>query len=754
MLNLKSYLKLFPFWKKTIPTETDPSLTPPNTNVTQAKETPSRRFAQWQAETLLNTPKEQGFLQNLYAPYQAPPNVRGEIEGERTAQIGMDCALSAAPALTDWAQNSLSQSGILKAAFEDGLVFLGYPSLAEMANRPELRKPCHVIAREASREWISFQSTGESALPYNGNTTNKTAQRLKEIENEFERLNVRSLLQKMMEQSLLYGIAHLWIEIEGDPLTSEEQKIPLSATPNGIAKDSLKELRLIEPIWMTPNSYRADNPLAPDYYKPLHWWVQGVLVHRSRLLQMVPYEVSDLLKPAFNFGGLSLTQQLKPYAHNYLRIRNSVANIVANFSKLVLQTDMAANMSAPADDVFGGFVNASGLTGRAKLLQALSEGQDTIIADKESEDIKIISTPLGGLDALQSQSMEAQAAIPGIPLVKLFGVTPKGLNASSEGEIRVFYDEIKAFQQANLRPVLHQIFKLCQLNLWGEIDPALSFEFKPLWQLDPQEQASLEKSKAEIDGINLKNGILSPEEARERLQHEKNSLYASLDLSRPLPQPTAEETKTNPPDPKGAADALWEEAEHPRLSDGTFAEKDMGEAGASTSSPSPALEKTAEKSKKEENSQATSQTAESNKTENRQESDLSPEEEASLEQSTKILNGLLDATEYAGMGLNLLVPGEGEVALPAELAAKAASSKVQKKLIRKGIETVYKAVRSSKPSKQISPKTEPTPLGKSEAPKPLSDPSEKEASPATSQEAKPQTEAESEQKTTTTKEKK
>ncbi|WP_241502645.1 anti-CBASS protein Acb1 family protein [Bombella intestini] len=38
-------------------------------------------------------------------------------------------------------------------------------------------------------------------------------------------------------------------------------------------------------------------------------------------------------------------------------------------------------------------------------------------------------------------------------LVKLFGITPNGLNASSEGEIRVFYDEIAAFQENNLQLV-------------------------------------------------------------------------------------------------------------------------------------------------------------------------------------------------------------------------------------------------------------------------------------------------------------
>ena len=60
---------------------------------------------------------------------------------------------------------------------------------------------------------------------------------------------------------------------------------------------------------------------------------------------MVPYGVSDLFKPSFNFGGMSLTQQLRPYVHNFLRTRNSISNITANFSKLVLKTDMGGLMA-------------------------------------------------------------------------------------------------------------------------------------------------------------------------------------------------------------------------------------------------------------------------------------------------------------------------------------------------------------------------------------------------------------------------
>lgn len=182
-----------------------------------------------------------------------------------------------------------------------------------------------------------------------------------------------------------------------------------------------------------------------------------------------------------------------------------------------------------------GDVDQRSVQSRAAFMQQVSEGQDTIVADNQNEDVSIIATPLGGLSDLQAQAMEAMASIPGIPLVKLFGITPNGLNASSEGEIRVFYDEIAAFQENNLRPVLERILRLVQLHLWGELDDAIDFDFVNLWQLDDEKSAMVERTKAETDRVNIEAGKITPDEARMREEQDQNSIYRGVNLSGDAP---------------------------------------------------------------------------------------------------------------------------------------------------------------------------------------------------------------------------
>jgi len=477
-------------------------------------------------------------LTEVFRPYRAPVSVIPE--GDRKAYDAMiDAAQAAISPFT------LGAGGYARSWLSDGLAFLGYPYLAEMAQRAEFRKPCIVITREATREWIKFRYNTDSysqdeRLKEEIDGTNAADERVKAIEKEFERLNIRRIVGEQIKQALLYGIGHVFIDVaaqHGDTDTS----LPLRVTAQGVKQGSLRGFRTIEPLWATPSVYNAVDPLRDDFFKPQTWYIIGRQVHTDRLIDMVPYEVSDLLKPAFNFGGLSLTQQIRAYVHNFLRTRNSVSNITSNFSKLVLLTDMTGTMQSPtgSGDTYPSMafsdVERENVVGRAAFMQGVSEGQDTIVADKNAEDVRVVSTPLGGLNDLQASAMEAMASIPGIPLVKLFGLQPSGLNASSEGEIRVFYDEISAFQEAHVRPVLEKMFRLVQLHLWGEIDKNLSFEFNPLWQLDEEKLTAVEKMRADIDLVNIQAGKISPEEAREREKHSDTSIYAKVDLNGEAP---------------------------------------------------------------------------------------------------------------------------------------------------------------------------------------------------------------------------
>jgi phage-related protein (TIGR01555 family) len=453
--------------------------------------------------------------------------------------------------------------------FGEGIGFMGYGYLAELAQRPEYRRGCEVLAREMTRRWIKLTYNGEeddvepeaegdeedatpgeadkdaeqpepeaqksdvdpeqgdppgighNKPPRPARRVKPSDEKLKRIEAELKRLKVREAFRRVAELDGVFGRGHIYLDT-GDTEKPEELRTPLTVSKVKIGRrKKLKRLVVVEPTWTYPQNYDSRDPLKPEFFEPQNWLVMQKSVHASRLLTFVGREVPDMLKPAYSFGGLSLIQMAKPYVDNWLRTRQSVSDILHAFTVWVVKTDL--------NDILNGSDDGDQVVRRAELFNRVRDNRGLMMVDKESEDFANVSAPLAGLDHLQAQAQEQMASVFAIPLVVLLGITPSGLNASSDGEIRVFYDFIHAFQEHLFGHALHVILKIVQLSLFGEIDEDIGFEFLPLWQPTETDQATIRKTNADIDKAYIDGGVLDPSEVREKIANDKDSPYQNID---------------------------------------------------------------------------------------------------------------------------------------------------------------------------------------------------------------------------------
>jgi phage-related protein (TIGR01555 family) len=406
--------------------------------------------------------------------------------------------------------------------------FLGYPILAELAQRPEYRRVVETIASEMTREWIILKSTGDD----------DKSERIAALTQAIRRYKLRDVFRKMIESDGFFGRGHLYIDT-GDTDDPQELLKPIGngrddTTKAKIKKGALRRFVPIEPVWIYPLIYNTANPLADDWYKPVTWNVMGLEIDASRIITVIGREVPDLLKPAYSFGGLSLTQMVKPYVEKFIKDAMSISDLVASFSQMVLTTNLEAMLQTGGDEFIKRIEMFQRTRGNLGLL---------VLNGEQGESLSNVSAPLGGLDGLQAQSQEHICSVSGLPLIKYTGLTPTGLNASSEGEIRSFYDGIRASQEYAFREPLEKCLGIIQLSEFGEIDPEITFDFVPLWQLDEEHKVAIEKTKADIHDIYMNGGVVSPDTVRQALSADKESLYHGMDLSRdanldvpPIPQ--------------------------------------------------------------------------------------------------------------------------------------------------------------------------------------------------------------------------
>ena len=405
----------------------------------------------------------------------------------------------------------------VNGAFHEGLFFLGYPYLSELSQRAEYRNMAEIIAEHMVRKWIKIKGPEE---------------KVKAIEQRLYELDCRDRFREAAEQDGLFGRSQIFLDFD-DFDNPEELATPLMVDERKVSKARpLQRLKVVEPIWSSPAAYNTQNPLAPDFYKPPSWYVYGKTIDASRMLTFVSREVPDILKPAYVFGGLSMSQIAKPYVDNWLRTRQSVSDMVNAFSTMVLKT----NMDAVLD---GG--SASNVLNRVDLYNQWRSNRGTMVIDKNTEDLENVAVPISGLDKLQAQAQEQMSSVSGIPLVILLGVTPSGLNASSDGEIHSFYANIRGMQEAMFRPNLRVVINLVQLSLFNSIDPEIVFEFVDLYEMKETDKAQIRKADADADGAYVTMGAVSNEEVRERLANDETGLYRGIDLTGPAPEPEPEE---------------------------------------------------------------------------------------------------------------------------------------------------------------------------------------------------------------------
>lgn len=443
-----------------------------------------------------------------------------------------------------------------------GTGFIGYPRLAELAQISEYRSVSETTANEMTRQWIEIKSAGEE----------DNSETIRQIEECCERLNVRDVFRKAVETDGLFGRGQILVQIKG-----HDGKLanPLLLTEKTIAKGSLKALVNIEPMWTTPAPYNAVDPTLPDFYKPKAWYVMAQEIHASRLFTLISRPVPDMLKPAYNFGGVSMTQLMMPYVERWLRTVDSVSDLLHSFSLSGIKTDMSAILGGSDD-------GDTNIILRAELYNRLRDNRGLMLLSKDEEEFFQFNTPLSGLDALLAQSQEQMAAPSHTPLVKLLGITPSGLNASTEGEIAVYYDHIRAMQENLLRDPLDKLLKLVQLHLFGKVNDNITFDFVPLRQMSETELSTIRKSDTDRDVAYIQAGVVSAEEVRGRLAGEPGSGYNGIDVEDVPEMPDdgfsdglndgAEEDVGGQADPKPepAQDAEWDESKHPRAENGRF----------------------------------------------------------------------------------------------------------------------------------------------------------------------------------------
>lgn len=111
----------------------------------------------------------------------------------------------------------------------------------------------------------------------------------------------------------------------------------------------------------------------------------------------------------------------------------------------------------------------------------------------DSEDTIEVQASAGyaGISDVILQMMQQISGTLQIPLVRMLGQSPAGLNSTGESDLRTYYDGILKDQESSLRVPLDWMYRLIAQSEGIVLPDDFNWSFRPLWQLDEGQKSEI-----------------------------------------------------------------------------------------------------------------------------------------------------------------------------------------------------------------------------------------------------------------------
>jgi len=269
-----------------------------------------------------------------------------------------------------------------------------------------------------------------------------------------------------------------------------------------------------------PDSGLVQDLSDPDFGLPEYYTfaisetqlAYGVRVHHSRVLRFTGRTLPYIESMAENFWGMSELE----HVYTELNKRNTTSS---NIAQLVFQ----ANVRTYKMSDFGQLLSATDPRTQRELYTTLAmqnflqSNMGLNVMDKE-DDLVTTQYTFSGISDVYEMFMMDIAGAAEIPVTKLFGRSPAGMNATGESDLTNYYEKISENQEQFLRPVIEKLLPILCLSTWGAIPDDMTFDFEPVGDTTEQERANLiQQSSAAIVSV-FQSGLISQKTALKELR--------------------------------------------------------------------------------------------------------------------------------------------------------------------------------------------------------------------------------------------
>ena len=364
--------------------------------------------------------------------------------------------------------------------------------------------------------------------------------RIEKMQSALSRTGVWGALLDTIKWARLYGGALALIVIDG-----QDTATPLD--PDTIATGQFKGLKVYDRWQLQPDLNNLvqggiDDGL-PMFYNVVSDVNTGkpgnIRIHYTRAIRMIGIQLPLYQAITEQLWGESVIERLYDRLIAFDSATTGAMNLIQKAHLRTVRIDKLRE------------VLAAGGQAEENLLQMfhhmryLQTNEGITLLDKEDE----FATHQYGFSGISDMILQFGQQISGalgIPLVRLFGQSPAGLNSTGESDLRTYYDNIAAQQESRLREGLERVLRVMHRSLFGDAPPPnFDFDFTPLWQTSTKEKADIVASVTNTVVQAYEAGIIDQPTAMKELRAaaEATSIFTNIEES------AIEQAKMEPPPP-------------------------------------------------------------------------------------------------------------------------------------------------------------------------------------------------------------
>lgn len=350
---------------------------------------------------------------------------------------------------------------------------------------------------------------------------------LHQLQEEIRSTHLRESILEGLRWGRLYGGAAAIIMVSG-----QEEDLSLPIDINNISIGAFRGLYIVD-RWsgIYPGLDLVDNDRDPDFGLPEYYEVRDengggtYRVHHSRVLRFCGTKMPYWEQVAEQYWGTSSIESMYDELIKRDNVAHNIANLTFKACLSVLQVENLDQMFATSSTV-----HQRRMYSMLSAINTLENSLGIRLVNK-GDDIQQLQYSFSGLPEVMDSAMMDMAGATSIPVTRLFGRSPAGMNSTGESDEKMYRQTLEQERSIHITPVLEKLIPIVCRSAIGYFPAGCQFKYPSLIEMSPEQKAQIIDQRSQAMERLFQAGLLPGDVILESFRNSQTELDITSNIT-------------------------------------------------------------------------------------------------------------------------------------------------------------------------------------------------------------------------------